>query len=94
MKKLTSVAKKAININLKAYNEGKRNFKAGLMQEEAEARSKICLSCDMIEDEPIEDLQVKDFSIPDISDKMCGKCGCEIALKIRQNIQTCPLKKW
>lgn len=94
MKKLTSIAKKAINLNLKAYNEGKRNFKAGLLQKEAEERAKICLGCFNCEEEPIEELRVQDFSIPDISNKMCERCGCSIALKIRQNLQGCPLKKW
>lgn len=94
MKKLKSLAKKAVNLDVKAYNEGKRNFKEGLMQEEADIRSNICLACDNFEEEPIEELQVKDFSIPSISGTMCGVCGCSIALKIRQNISKCPLGKW
>lgn len=94
MKKLTSIAKKALNLDLKAFREGKRNLKAGLLEKEAKERASICLSCDLIEDEPIEELQFNDDSIPEVNSKMCGECGCAIALKIRQNLQGCPLKKW
>lgn len=94
MKKLKSLTKKIVNIDLQAYYEGLINLKKGLFQEEAEQRFDICKSCPNMEIEPIEELRVKDNSIPGISDMMCNECGCEIALKVRQDISKCPLKKW
>lgn len=93
-KKIKSATKKIANLDLLAYTEGKSNFKKGLKQEEAEARANMCVGCNSIEDEPIEELQYADPSIPHISNKMCSECGCAIALKIRQDISKCPLKKW
>lgn len=94
IKKIKSAAKKIVNLDLLAYKEGKSNFKKGLKQDHAEARAKICVECNSLEDEPIEELQFADSSIPQISNKMCSECGCSIALKIRQDISKCPLKKW
>lgn len=93
MEKIKSIIKKAVNLNLSAYEEGEYNYRNGLMEEEALQRAQICKGCDKAELEPIEELRVQD-TIQEISGKMCGACGCTLSYLLRQNQKHCKLKKW
>lgn len=58
----------------------------------AKERAAICAGCPLIETEPIYFLKVKDKILTEISEKMCGECGCTLPYKVRQNQTICP--KW
>lgn len=97
MDKINSIKSKVKTIShvgLKPYEAGKHNFY--YIDDEAESlakeRLKTCVGCEFFVDEPIDFLRVKDEKIPELSNKMCGNCGCTLAYKIRQSIQPCD--KW
>ena len=58
--KIKSAIKKAENLDIKAYNEGRKNYKSGSMEDVAAARAEVCASCDKNVVEPIDDLKVND----------------------------------
>lgn len=58
----------------------------------AKDRAATCAGCPLIEIEPISFLKVKDKVLIEISEKMCGECGCTLPYKVRQNQTICP--KW
>lgn len=91
--KIKSAIKKAENLDIKAYNEGRKNYKSGSMEDVAAARAEICASCDKNVVEPIDDLKVND-SIDAVCGKMCDVCGCSLPYLIRQNVKKCSLNKW
>lgn len=93
MKKAKSIIKKAANLDLAAFKQGKKNYENGLLQELASERAKICAACDQCEDEPIDDLRVSD-TIKEIDGKMCGACGCSLPYLLRQETKSCKLNKW
>ena len=52
----------------------------------------FCLNCEHNLIDPIKEMRVFDFDIPQMTNKMCGDCGCVLSYKTRQNIKPC--KKW
>ena len=76
------------------YLEGKMNFNTPIAEFErlAKERADICNGCRYFKKEPIPFLRIKDNRVPELTDMACGKCGCELAYKVRQNIKTC--SKW
>lgn len=93
MKKTESALKKIANLELKAYSQGKKNFKSGTLEGVAESRAKTCDTCPHNEIEPIEELAVSDH-IESISDRCCGVCGCTLSYLLRQTVKGCPIDKW
>jgi len=94
---LNSSIRKAITIasdGIDPYIEGKKNFDTPLFCVEvlAKLRAETCMGCRYFKKEPIESFRVIDIRIPELSEMMCGKCGCELSLKSRQSIKVC--KKW
>lgn len=74
--------------------EGMRNFKHYDKEVEqlAASRKDTCVGCPFFIDEPISFLRVEDLLIPELSNKMCGECGCTLSYKLRQSINKCD--KW
>lgn len=91
--KIKSLVKKAKNLTVKGYNEGKRNYKNKSMESIAADRAKVCNGCDQNVEEPIEELQVPD-TIECIHNKMCNVCGCSLPYLLRQNEKNCSIDKW
>jgi len=94
MDALKSMFKKVKSISkhgLKPYQEGKKNLELELpeIEEEAKRRAEICKACPLFEDEPIEDLKIKDTRIPALDSKICGDCGCSSPYLLRQNTKLC-----
>lgn len=85
--------KKVANLELKAYNQGKKNFRSGTAEALAEERAAICATCPHNEIEPIEELAVKD-PIESISERCCGVCGCTLSYLLRQTVKPCAKGKW
>lgn len=79
---------------LEPYEVGWHNFENPLPEFEALAalRAITCGGCRYFRIEPIPMLRVVDTRTPELSEMMCGKCGCELSYKTRQNIKTC--SKW
>lgn len=93
MKKTESALKKIANLELKAYNQGKKNFRSGTSEALAESRATICKECPHNEIEPIEELAVAD-PIASISNRCCGVCGCTLSYLLRQTVKDCAINKW
>lgn len=74
--------------------EGMRNFKQPIAEIEAmaESRKNECIGCEFYTEEPIHFLRVEDKRIPELSNAMCGECGCTLSYKLRQSIDKCD--KW
>ena len=73
----------------KAVISGMSNFYFGLKTNLAKERfENHCKKCEFNIKEPIEDMRVKDF-IPELSDRMCGDCGCVLSYKILQSVKKC-----
>jgi len=94
MKKIKSLVGKLKNVNVVGLVEGFTNKITGDMEEVAMKRAEICVSCDMMEDEPIKEMAIKDNEIKSISGKICGECFCSLPYKLRQYESNCPLNKW
>lgn len=97
-KEIRSVKGKAITlakVGIDPYLEGKHNFENENIDIEllASERKDICLKCPLYEDEHYEACQVTDKNIPELTNKMCGKCFCILAYKLRQSIEKCELWK-
>lgn len=94
--KIQSAIGKVLNIDLKAKIESEKNIKNPKKEIEllAKIRSEICKLCKFNELEPIESERVIDDKIPEISNRMCGKCFCPLPKLLRQNKKKCKLKKW
>lgn len=76
--------------DLKAVISGMSNFYFGLKTNLAKERfENHCKGCDFNMLEPIEDMQVKDSIIPELSNRQCGCCGCVLSYKIRQSVKKC-----
>lgn len=96
MNKAKSILKKAVNLDLEAYDEGKLNYDVPTeeMENLAKKRLSICQECKFFEKEPIKELQVNDELIPELSNMMCGSCGCSSPYLLRQTIKRCNKDKW
>lgn len=92
---IKSIIKKAKNLKLDAYAEGRYNFenKTDEFEQLAKERADICKGCEFRETEPIKRFRVED-EIKEISGKYCGACGCTLSYLLRQNVKGCKLKKW
>lgn len=86
-KKIKSVAKHGID----PIKIGKRNFENPTEEVEQLARDRVKY-CECLEDEPISFLRVEDKRIPELSNKMCGRCGCTAPYLFRQSVKMC--KGW
>lgn len=76
--------------DLKAVISGMSNFYFGLKTKLAKERfENHCKGCEFNIKEPIEDMRLKDSIIPELSDRMCGYCGCVLSYKIRQSVKKC-----
>lgn len=74
----------------KAVISGMSNFYFGLKTPLAKERfDKFCKDCEYNVVDPVEDMQVKDSIIPELSKKQCGFCGCVLSYKIRQSVKKC-----
>ena len=95
-KKIESYAGKAINVDFEAKEEGDLNllFPNPEMEKKAKERSLICKGCKYNELEPIESERVIDSLLPELSNRMCGKCFCPLPTLLRQDIKKCKAKKW
>lgn len=91
---LLSKVKTLISDGVDPYIEGKRNFEKPVAELEnlAADRATICKGCRYFKQEPIPFLRVVDTLTPELSEMACGKCGCELSYKTRQNIKIC--SKW
>ena len=91
-KKVKSIASNG----LAPYDAGKANFVANIEKVEntAKSRVQVCTNCpdNNYEQEPIESFRVSDDRIPQLSNKMCGDCGCSLPYLLRQNLKVC--KHW
>ena len=80
--------------DVKAAISGMTNFYFGLTTQLARERlENFCKGCDFNMKEPIEDMRVKDHTIPELSGRMCGYCGCVLSYKLRQSIKKCEFWK-
>lgn len=95
MNKLESLYKKARNIDLEAYEAGKKNYTEPKLciEQKARQRAQQCKQCEHNIIEPIERFKIKD-SIKAISERSCSACGCLLPYLLRQNLKQCKLKKW
>lgn len=75
---------------LDPYLEGKKNFEIGATI--SDKNIDICKGCRYFKNEPIDFLKVEDKQYPELSGKTCGKCGCILSYKLRQNLKPC--SKW
>lgn len=93
-KKARSLVGKIKHIDFEAKKQSEINMLNPTEETErvAKERAIICISCKHIEDEPIESERVIDEKIPELSNKMCGKCFCPNPKLVRQNIKIC--KHW
>lgn len=48
-----------------------------------------CKGCEFFIEEKNELLRFEDNQIPELSNKMCNDCGCNISFKLRQSIKKC-----
>lgn len=73
--------------------EGFYNFKLKdkKIEDIAHSRMLICIKCPFFKNETISFLKVKDELIPELSNKMCDKCGCTLSYKLRQFKNKCSL---
>lgn len=92
---IKSIVKKASNLKLDAYEEGRFNFenKTDKIEQLAQERAKICAECPFNNREPIKEFRVED-DIRSISGKYCEACGCTLSYLLRQNVKGCKLGKW
>jgi hypothetical protein len=96
IKKAKSYLGKAINIDLEAMRESEFNISFPNQKTEsiAKKRADICKGCKHNELEPIDSERVIDELIPELSNRMCGKCFCPLPKLLRQNKKKCKAKKW
>lgn len=97
MSKLKSIVKKGKTIlkqGLEPYEVGKSNFKhpTPCIEKLAKQRADICKGCEFFKTEPIEEFQVVDSRIPELSKMYCEDCGCISSYKLRQSIEVC--ERW
>ena len=93
MNKVNSIIKKGASLlkdGADPYLEGKKNFEnnTDILKNNLD----ICKGCRYFKQEPIPDFRVLDKKYPELSGKSCGKCGCILSYKLRQDIKLC--KKW
>ena len=100
--KIESAIGKLVNLDLQAKRESERNIiQDGKsikriekdVLEKAIKRAEICKLCKHNELEPLESERYIDLDIPELSNRMCGKCYCPISKKISQNKSKCKLWK-
>lgn len=76
--------------SLRAVASGISNFHLGLATDTARNRyENFCKGCAFNVHEPIEDMRVQDKTIPELSERMCGDCGCVLSYKLRQSVKLC-----
>lgn len=74
----------------KAVISGMSNFYFGLKTERARERfENHCKGCEFNMTERIPEMRVQDSIIPELSNRMCGLCGCVLSYKIRQSVKKC-----
>ena len=86
--------KSIIEHGIEPIEKGMENYRLDIpeVEEKARERFEVCRKCPELENEPIDFLKVKDSRIKGASEKMCGVCGCAIALLLRQDVKKCD--KW
>jgi len=91
---LSSKIKTLIADGTEPYFEGKRNFEnpTDEFEQLAKQRATICGGCRYFRKEPIPFLRIEETRVPELSEMACGKCGCELSYKTRQDIKKC--SKW
>lgn len=94
---MQSFKKKIVSLidnGVEPLQEGINNFKYPDMDIEllAEERKNVCVGCEFYEREPIDFLRVEENRIPELSEMMCGECGCTLSYKLRQSKSKC--NKW
>lgn len=97
MKKLKSLTKKVktlLDVGLEPYEFGKANFDhpTPCVELLAKRRAEICKGCEHFKKEPIEQFQIVDSRIPELSKMYCEDCGCISSYKLRQSVELCD--KW
>lgn len=94
LKSLTKKAKTLLKVGIEPYELGKANFEhpTPCIEKLAKQRAEICKGCEHFQEEPIEQFQVFDSRIPELSKMYCEGCGCISSYKLRQNIKICD--KW
>lgn len=90
-KKIKSIGK----YGLEPLEEGMANYQLdnSEIENKASERALECLSCHNFEEEPIDLFKIIDNKIPEISEMMCGDCGCALPYLLRQDIKICKLWK-
>lgn len=80
-------------MNIKAINEGIKNFKKNdkKINDLARERYESC-KCGYLPSKIIQATIPEDKAIPEISKKLCEECNCVLSFKLRQGIEKC--KKW
>jgi len=56
-------------------------------------RAKICSICPAAVETMLKQI-LPDDTIKEISGLKCADCGCVLSAKVRQQIDSCPQKKW
>ena len=82
--------------DLKAIASGMTNFITGSKKWNDIARKRYedhCKTCQHFITDPIPSERVTDKHIPELSGKICGKCGCVESYKLRQSIKPCEFWK-
>ena len=82
--------------DLKAIASGMTNFITGSKKWNDIARKRYedhCKGCAFFITDPIPSERVTDKNIPELSGKICEKCGCVESYKLRQSIKTCEFWK-
>lgn len=100
MQSIKSIIKKAGTIikngstGIDAIKEGVNNYNNYNkdIEDLANERVKICVSCIHYKKEPNELLKVDDELIIEADEMMCNDCGCTLSYKLRQTIIKCD--KW
>lgn len=80
----------------KAVIQGVTNFHLGIKSAENKARERYenhCKACAYNIPELIPSLQVEDKTIPELSNRQCGACGCVLSYKLRQSLKPCEFWK-
>jgi hypothetical protein len=88
-KKIKSIGK----YGLEPLEEGMANYQLdnSEIEKKASERALECLSCHNFEEEPIDLFKIIDDRIPEISEMMCGDCGCALPYLLRQDIKICKI---
>lgn len=100
MQNINSIIKKTSTIikngsrGIEAIKEGVHNLENynKEVEELANERVQICVSCKYYKEEPNNLLKVDDTLILEADQMMCNDCGCSLPYKLRQSLIKC--NKW